>query len=619
MKIKSVTIENFHNVKYKTYDFEDLNYIHGLNGAGKSTILEAIQLGVLGYIPNYPKRLDNMLKHASGTPVQIKVTFDDGSYTERIYTIKNNKVSCESRGDILQANQLEIPVYNFNQFLSMSANEQKKWFISILPNTDDELDWENIFTNTTAKLPIFDYNYIHTMASNADAYDTVAEVHEMIKSNISATKAAIKEKQDTLSNLMYYENIDSYDEPTINRKIESLNKNLSIYTQMCSVINIINVMKDELNNLPRPEYNNFACDPRQIAISLKLEEVEQNIHDLQSKKIVLEKNIVPIQKEYEDAKKKLDSCISPDKIQDICPYISSIKCASLIEYKSELEENYNFAFNNYNVKQNLLDKATTELNKCIEQIQDCEDIKQELENSKNELKLSYTQYEQVQDKLNNYLNSLDFDIDDNESLESIQAKIKDITDQINTYTKIKEQIIANKSYNAISNQVREELNTAEQHMEMLKVWQTYTDQNNLQATLVARPFKILASNITIMLRKMFCTSDVNCWFNLDTKSNSFDFGIIYDEDINPISFTTLSSGEKCMYMIALQSALICSVNTTTNLNVIMIDDAFDHLDKNNIESLIEAMQSESDIQYIIAGVVDIPNANAYTKLNQISV
>ena len=52
MRIKSVHIQGMHNVEDKTYQLSNATYFYGENGAGKSTVLQAIQLALLGYIPS---------------------------------------------------------------------------------------------------------------------------------------------------------------------------------------------------------------------------------------------------------------------------------------------------------------------------------------------------------------------------------------------------------------------------------------------------------------------------------------------------------------------------------------------------------------------------------------
>ena len=67
MKISSVTIEGMHKLgQPKKYTFNNLTYLYGPNGSGKSTVLEAIQLALLGYIPGMNKKNDYYAKSSNG-------------------------------------------------------------------------------------------------------------------------------------------------------------------------------------------------------------------------------------------------------------------------------------------------------------------------------------------------------------------------------------------------------------------------------------------------------------------------------------------------------------------------------------------------------------------------
>lgn len=87
------------------------------------------------------------------------------------------------------------------------------------------------------------------------------------------------------------------------------------------------------------------------------------------------------------------------------------------------------------------------------------------------------------------------------------------------------------------------------------------------------------------------------------KSNSFDFGII-DEQNRFVSYDLLSSGEKCVFVLAM---LISIIRTSKNsLPLILIDDLFDHLDDARIVKLFNKLvDGYSDIQFIFAGVKDV--------------
>ena len=132
MKIKSITIEGLHNVLEKKYDFQNLNYLYGPNGAGKSTVLQAIQLALLGYIPGVNKTNAAISKHARGSNIVVRCELLDEK-SEAIYTITrswtktgksvSSHVSVEPEGFEIAdfISELELPVYNFNSFMSIDS------------------------------------------------------------------------------------------------------------------------------------------------------------------------------------------------------------------------------------------------------------------------------------------------------------------------------------------------------------------------------------------------------------------------------------------------------------------------------------------------------------------
>lgn len=96
-------------------------------------------------------------------------------------------------------------------------------------------------------------------------------------------------------------------------------------------------------------------------------------------------------------------------------------------------------------------------------------------------------------------------------------------------------------------------------------------------------------------------------FHLTEKANSFSFGVTNEEN-EYIEFDLLSSGEKCLYTLAL---LISIVELSDSpLKIIMIDDLLDHLDMLRIKDCFETLYSISDIQILLAGVQDCTHSNA---------
>ena len=88
MKIEKIRIRNMHNVKDETYDLsQNTTYFIGENGAGKTTILQAIQLALLGYIPGFSKTNESIMKHSNDIMMVIEASFDNGVIITRTWTI----------------------------------------------------------------------------------------------------------------------------------------------------------------------------------------------------------------------------------------------------------------------------------------------------------------------------------------------------------------------------------------------------------------------------------------------------------------------------------------------------------------------------------------------------
>ena len=90
------------------------------------------------------------------------------------------------------------------------------------------------------------------------------------------------------------------------------------------------------------------------------------------------------------------------------------------------------------------------------------------------------------------------------------------------------------------------------------------------------------------------------YFNVSSQANSFDFGLKRDDKI--VYFNTLSSGEQCLYMFAFMVCLLFG-DEHPALPIILLDDVFDHLDNNNVEAILNAINLAryEGVQFVFAG------------------
>ena len=70
----------------------------------------------------------------------------------------------------------------------------------------------------------------------------------------------------------------------------------------------------------------------------------------------------------------------------------------------------------------------------------------------------------------------------------------------------------------------------------------------------------------------------------------------------------LSSGEKCIYTLALMMSIVQRCNSP--LNVIMIDDLLDHLDDENAKMMFDSLSKIEEEQFILAGVKECKSENS---------
>ena len=224
MKIKSVRVTGMHKVNDIIYDFGNMTYLYGPNGIGKSTVLEAIQLAILGYIPGTDKNKTAIFKHCNnGKHMAISVEFDNGWSIGREY-IRTSKGITEdvkaapaglTSADILGS--IELPCMDFNQFIDMTANKLKDWFVSFLPDEDTSIDWTDILTTSAGKItkgyPMLDPDLIYNTVHNAIDYegsslDRIRQMNTYLKDNLSSVKMELSRVEHTVQTLIYYSDCD---------------------------------------------------------------------------------------------------------------------------------------------------------------------------------------------------------------------------------------------------------------------------------------------------------------------------------------------------------------------------------------------------------------------------
>lgn len=592
MKLRRITIEGMHKVTRKVYDFDDgLSYLYGKNGAGKSTLLQAIQLAVLGYIPGTNKTNSEIFRHANNHTMAVTAILDDNSTTitiRRIYMKSGNSVKCtvdvSPEGYSVEpiVDELELPIFNFDKFISMSSNMLKDWFINFLPKTDKELDWSEIFKASARGVKIVDEEFVPYLVKRAsefghlgNAVDNVRQMNSLLKEEQTAKKAELSRIQNTIQSLIYYSDIEGIiPEEELNEKLNALQK----LHDDC----IRNQSLSESNSRVATQLKEYTDLCESLSQDEKYSKLKSDCDTLLSESRKLDDEIRDIMLESQKLKMDKDSKSAIIQSNGVCQYTGEI-CPSIVEMISDFSK---------------------QVEKIQEKISDCEKRKGEIQSERiriqeqlsakqrevHMLDIRYRERDSLKSNLRTVVSSTEHvDID------MIKSQMEEISDRI-----VKQR--ANEQYDKLSDKLVADKYAIEQNLELLKLWIAVTGPNGMQSEMMIEPFNELAEDMTKYIRSLYCDESLSARFELSEKANSFTFGL--DRNGIYIPFDLLSSGEKCTYTLALMLCILFRSNS--NLKLLLIDDILDHLDEENVKNLFESLSSVKDIQIIMAGVQKCP-------------
>lgn len=583
MKVKEITISGMHKVATKTYNLNDkVTYFTGVNGAGKSTILEAIQLALLGYIPGYAKTNESIMKHASAPTMTVSLKLDSDITITRTWmrsgtSIKSNIDVQGYEGEISELLAgIELPIFNFDEFKSMTANKLKEWFITFLPSQSEESDFAQRLVDATKSRSLSIDNLLEEANNKLSELSGLSEIEKVkalnayFKEEQSFVKGKIAKLQGTIESLVYYDDAPDLNEEEIKTKLNELSKlkdELIRYEtaarMQTSAQETIAELKDCLPS------DSFSTDDR-------IPKMEADI-------AAINEHITAAQSEYQtlnEEKTKLVSELSKlsTTSRSVCPYTQQ-QCSTIEAWFSENQK-----------KADELNKQLSEINTKLSKVDmvSCRTKEAEKQQIIANIEFIRGQYSKL-DALESQIVKLE-DRPTDKSVDELSAEMNDLHNGL-------AKILANAQYEALQEQVTADKFALECDLEILKIWAKLTDANGLQTELMNKPFENLAEEMSTYLTTMF-GAITRAKFNLISKANSFSFGL--ERNDSYIEFDCLSSGEKCLFTLAL---LMCILNKSeSQIRTILIDDILDHLDSINADHLFDALSKVADIQFVLAGV-----------------
>lgn len=598
MKLKSITIEGMHNVSKKTYDLSQLNYLHGPNGAGKSTVLEAIQFGLLGYVPSTGKT--NVIQHANGKVLSVTLKIDNNGEDVTISrTLANvgksttSDVSITPEGFDIAAviNELELPIFNFDEFKGMTANKLKDWFIQFLGNSGGNIDWEEELSNSVQDIA-YDgkadvIKEFIPESSDKPALEVVREVNAKVKESLSFAKELEKRATNTVQSLVHYDDVASdLDTDALESELSELDELKSSLIRYDAVNASNEHVHKALTNYEIYKATNVNEDDEYIKLKSQAEELKQkaadSIYDIDSD-IVDEVN--QLRHKYTETKySTINSAV--------CPFTKQ-ECETAGKYVEESQAKLKAVEDELNAAEA---KLTEEQLKEQEAMKTANEYKGQLNDAIEKMNQLVTAYKEKA-MLESKLTDCDAVPPTTMTVDEIDAKISALRGTI-------QKANANKIYDKMIDEETKKSFAQQMEIQIYKAWDKLTGPNGLQTKLMTEPFEKFAADIDKYL-KVTLGNKVTAHFNLSEKANSFSFGIMRDDEY--VAFDLLSSGEKCLFTLALMMCIVS--RSETDLKLILVDDLFDHLDDKNIDKLFDALEKVKDIQFVLAGVKECNSKN----------
>lgn len=584
-KISSITIDGLHNASNVTYEFSNDTYIYGRNGSGKSTILQGIQFALLGYIPGSPKTKTGILSHSRNGYITVDLELQSETDSISIHRsitsagLKANEVLVTIPQDVDLSKLLaglDVPVFDFSEFMSLSANKRKDALASLLPASS------NIVVSTYCKKlksynpavdSLLNDNPCKSVRTVEDA-KRVAEYFKQLQNNLVAEQ---KRLASTTQSLIFYDEYTDNTDPKIllekiNKLRERQNTILKIETQIAQNEEIQNKIK----SLRTPAGNSLANtqdeDLDYKAVRQKAEQLVDTFnYDNECNKL----------QEIQDQANKIHVTIV--QYQNIiasgteCPILDctcnnlASNVARLKTQLPALEEQYDKLHSSYLDKQHDIKNKSAALDMCVNTMKQFDQVYAECRKLESLLKLVDESMLENKERI-----SLE--------LEALQAN----------YAKA----AANQKYQSMMNSLQKQKLELDSTLAFVKEAARAFGENGIQSNLIKKPFQDLEAQMNLVLEnRWYDTSLGTPRFVIETKANSFDFGFVRNGKF--LSFNTLSSGEKCCFVTLFLTTLV--KYSKSSVKVVLVDDLFDHLDDTKFKNI---MTTETDVQLVVAGVKD---------------
>ncbi len=153
MRPTTLRVQGLKSWKDRTLELGQLTAIQGPNGSGKTALIQALRIAILGYDPETGKQLGETRKllNPAAAEIQVALSFDNGfgivrklgKKTETLVVPPRGETTgrdCQARIDTETGGLLVT--LNLGVFLELSDDKRREWLFQHLPQDAAVLDWE---------------------------------------------------------------------------------------------------------------------------------------------------------------------------------------------------------------------------------------------------------------------------------------------------------------------------------------------------------------------------------------------------------------------------------------------------------------------------------------------
>ncbi|MEG0296767.1 MAG: hypothetical protein RR620_08605 [Clostridium sp.] len=665
--IKSIELTNFKKYDNKRIELKGVDVVAGLNGAGKSSVIQGIIFSTLGYVPGVDKKSNEIMKLSKnsldlGVKVEVNNEFIErkisiqkgGKCKEELYYSGTEENKLDKKNEEIISNLgINKTVFDIENFLVLSSTERSKLIYSLVSNNsiDKKFLETNLYNNLPAAMAqevLEDFDDSLPIESNIDNMLSVISTSKRLYSReiraMESTTIQLTELKNTMNNS--YAMISNL-ENTLKAKREEYNKlNSTIEvakrekvkrTQMEMKYTLLKEAtskeSDKLSTLNSRKVEIEVEINRRLDalnsntdINQELESLTQQLNALDNQGNSIKVSGAKYDEKmnyYKDLGRKINAikdtkqcainsnirCLNGDSFNESLKQLSGLFNECMAE-KNKLIEEYNKIGTSYksidSQKRDLLNKSQANQRVCNEHRDIIATLRNEvtsIENSIKEFEKKKYELEVVEDFLRNTKSISDT---------SLQEKI--LLTKRNEIVELEEQFKA--EIKGRENLILIERNELEREQKQQKL-----DQYKLcEKTLSDIKLKIINSGIGPFvgtMNEILSQIGFRKKAFIETDKKKVVYGLVNEGNMK-ITFESLSKGESLIFLISLIAAMY---QDHQGLKILALDN-IENLDVINLDILlgnIDILKNYFDNILLIGAIKHIDFANYMDKINLINL